>query len=216
VLAFVLFSPARSYSQSEGALSNEDGVASELLSLGKKGEAIARARGQVLRILQQDNSCTAWFQEVDPDASEVFRSLHFEVEENGTSIVYGLRDQDHGLRFKHPWGARTIQYAGRNATIILNSNGAFFRRSSPILKPDLWGRTARPAGNLTLVISSYPGNTAKAQIAILLHELGHIIGRLPEDDDSWDGRSSQNTAEVVRHCKAETKAAAHNNLRASN
>ncbi len=60
-----------------------------------------------------------------------------------------------------------------------------------------------------LTISSYNGNTPEVQITILLHELGHIIGRLPEDDDSRDGRSIRNTSEVSRHCKSETRAAAH-------
>jgi hypothetical protein len=73
----------------------------------------------------------------------------------------------------------------------------------------------RPAGNRLLVISSYAGNTPEAQITILLHELGHIIGRLPEDDDSWDGRSIRNISEVSRHCKTETRAAAHNSPRGS-
>jgi predicted Zn-dependent protease len=72
-----------------------------------------------------------------------------------------------------------------------------------------------PRGNLTLTISTYNGDTPEAQITILLHELGHIIGRLPEDDESWDGRSLRNTAEVSRHCKIETRAAAHNGSRGS-
>jgi hypothetical protein len=44
----------------------------------------------------------------------------------------------------------------------------------------------------------------------------YLIGRLPEDDDSWDGRSTRNTSEVSRHCKAETIAAAHNTSRGVN
>src|SRR5712671_4800530 len=78
------------------------------------------------------------------------------------------------------------------------------------------GRTfAWPAGNRMLTISSYNGDTPEAQITILLHELGHIIGRLPEDHDSWDGRSLRNTSEVSRHCKSETRAAAHYRPRGS-
>ena len=73
----------------------------------------------------------------------------------------------------------------------------------------------QPGGNRLLVVSSYAGNTPEAQITILLHELGHIIGRLPADDDSWDGRSLRNTSEVSRHCKSETRAAAHNSPRGS-
>jgi predicted Zn-dependent protease len=62
----------------------------------------------------------------------------------------------------------------------------------------------------TMTVSRYNGDTREAQITILLHELGHIVGLLPEDDDSWNTRSMRNTAEVSRHCKAETIAAAQN------
>jgi hypothetical protein len=77
------------------------------------------------------------------------------------------------------------------------------------------GMFAWPAGNFMLTISSYNGDTPEAQITILLHELGYIIGRLPEDEDSWDGRSIRNTSEVSRHCKTETRAAANNSSRGS-
>jgi hypothetical protein len=72
--------------------------------LGKQGDTVARARQQVLEILQQGNACTAWFQGADPDPAEVLRSLHFALEMRGTSYVYGIRDSHGGHFFKHPWG----------------------------------------------------------------------------------------------------------------
>jgi hypothetical protein len=54
------------------------------------------------------------------------------------------------------------------------------------------------SGNRMLTVSTYNGDTPEAQITILLHELGHIIGRLPEDDDSWDGRSARITYAIFR------------------
>ncbi len=168
----------------------------------------------LLEILQYGNGCAVWFQEADPDATEVFRSLHFKLEMRGTSYVYGMTDK-RGQLFKHPWAARSIEKAGRDATIQLNANGPFFNQTSHIMQLDPGGMFMRPSGNLTLTISSYNGDTPEAQITILLHELGHIIGRLPEDDDSWDGRSSRNTSEVLRHCKTETRAAAHHSPRGS-
>jgi hypothetical protein len=187
-----------------------------LSALGKHGDTIARARGQVLEILQQGNACTAWFQEADPEPAEVFRSLHFELDMRGPSYVYGMRDSEGGQLFKHPWAARSIENGGRDSTILLNANGPFFNRTSFVVQLDPRGMLARSDSNRQLAVSSYAGNTPEAQITILLHELGHIIGRLPEDDDSWDGRSSRNTSEVSRHCKAETRVAAHNSSRGSN
>jgi hypothetical protein len=208
VLSCVLFAPSRSHSE---RTPNQDGehVALELSALGKQGDTIARARGQALEILQYGNACPAWFQEADPDATEVFRSLHFAMEMRGPSFVYGIRDGHGGQSFKHPWAARSTQYGGSNSTIVLNTNGPFFTRTAIVMQLDSKGWPARPDGMRLLTVSSYQGNTPEAQITILLHELGHVIGRLPEDADSWDGQSSRNTSELLRHCKTEIHAAAH-------
>jgi len=208
VLSCVVFAPTQSYS--ECTAKQEECVALELSALGKPGDTIARAREQVIDILQHGNACSAWFQEADPDATEVFRSLHFAMEMKGPAYVYGIRDNERGQLLKHPWAARTIENGGLNSTILLNANGPFFNRTSEIMQLDPRGMLLQPGGNRLLVVSSYAGNTPEAQITILLHELGHIIGRLPADDNSWDGRSFRNTSEVSRHCKSETRAAAHN------
>jgi hypothetical protein len=213
VFACVLLAPSRSYS--ERTPNYDDRIELELSSLGKQGDTIARARGQVIDILQNGNACTAWFQEADPNPAEVFRSLHFELEMKGSSYVYGMRDNERGKFLKHPWGARSIENSGRNSTILLNAGGPFFNRSSVVMQVNPRGLLPQPNGIRLLTVGSYEGNTPEAQITILLHELGHIIGRLPEDDDSLDGRSSQNTTEVLRHCKIETRAAARNSPRGS-
>src|SRR5258708_19672429 len=108
-------------------------------------------------------------------------------------------------------GGRSIEKGGRDSTIQLNANGPFFNHTSRIMQLDPGGMFMRPSGNLMLTISSYNGDTPEAQITILLHELGHIIGRLPEDDDSWDVRSSPNTSHALPHCNTEIPAAPHNN-----
>jgi hypothetical protein len=210
-LACALFASSPPFAMS--ASKYDDRVVLELSALGKQGDTIARAREQVLEILQQGNACTAWFQDADPDPAEVVRSLHFALEMRGPSYVYGIRDNHGAQFFKHPWAARSIENGGRDSTIQLNANGPFFNRSSVVMQLDPRGMPARPDGNRLLTISSYQGNTPEAQITILLHELGHIVGRLPEDGDSFDGRSSRNTSEVLRHCKAETRAAARNSRR---
>jgi hypothetical protein len=210
-LACTLFASSPSYSVT--ASKYDDRAVLELSALGKQGDTIARAREQVLEILQQGNACTAWFQGADPDPAEVVRSLHFALEMKGPSYVYGIRDSHGWQVFKHPWAARSIENGGRDSTILLNANGPFFNRTSVVMQLDPRGMPPRSDGNRLLRVSSYEGNTPEAQITILLHELGHIIGRLPEDADSLDGRSSRNTSEVLRHCKTETRAAGHNSER---
>jgi hypothetical protein len=72
-LACVLSGPSLSFAESR---TNHEGLVSlEFSALGKRGEAIVRARKQVLEILQLGNACSAWFQEVAPDPAGVFRSL---------------------------------------------------------------------------------------------------------------------------------------------
>jgi hypothetical protein len=100
VLSCVVFAPTQSYS--ECMAKQEDCVALELSALGQRGDTIERAREQVIDILQPGNSCSTWFQETDPDATELFRSLHFELEVGGTSYVYSVRDSARGQLFKHP------------------------------------------------------------------------------------------------------------------
>jgi len=205
-LAGTLFAPSPSYSESVSMI--DDRFMLELSALGKQGDTIARAREQVLEILQQGNACTAWFQGADPDPAEVVRSLHFALEMRGPWYVFGIRDSRGGQFFKHPWAARSIENGGQGSTILLNANGPFFNRTSFVMQ-----MPTGHDGDRLLTVSSYQGNTPEAQITILLHELGHIIGRLPEDDDSLDGRSSRNTSEVVRHCRTEIRATAHNSPR---
>jgi hypothetical protein len=186
-----------------------DDVSTELTALGERGAVITRVREQTFGILDSENSCSAWFREVAPDTAEVFESLHYEIEKDGPSYVQHMRNTDGTNLFKHPWTARTTENSGRDSTIALNPSGAFFRPNLPLVNIDrLGGHEWMTEDVHRLAIASYSGNTARAQITTLLHELGHVVGRLPEDDDSWNGRSTRNTAEVLRHCKHEIHAAA--------
>jgi len=198
--------PQAAYSRTSAT--GDDRIPLELAAMDKRGGVIARAREQTLAMLQSENACTAWFREADSDPAEVFRSLHYEIEEDGPAYVFHTKADGVGDVFKHPWAARSTESEGRNATVELNTNGAFFRSASPIREQEWRGIAPRLGGYHTLLVGPFSGKTAKAQITTLLHELGHIIGRIPEDDDSWDGRSSRNTAEVLRHCKRQIRTAA--------
>jgi len=55
-------------------------------------------------------------------------------------------------------------------------------------------------------VGSYEGSTLRAQVATLLHELGHVTGSLPDDSDELSGESGRNTDRVLRVCRAEIKA----------
>jgi hypothetical protein len=210
----IVFVPRAAYSQNLSK--DDDRIQSELAAMGKRGDTIKRGREQTLAILQTENGCSAWFRESDPDAAVVFGSLHYEIEEDKPSYVFRMPDGTGRHLFKQPWGARSTENGGRNSTVELNSDGPFFNSMSSVIELDSRGIRVRFGGLHTLAIASFGGNTAGAQTTILLHELGHIIGRLPEDDDSWDGRSSQNTKEVLRHCEQAIRAVAHGAPRGGN
>jgi len=178
-------------------------IQKELRALGKQGETISRARDQVLKILQAENGCSEWFREADPDPASTFRSVNFVLEENGPSYIFAVKEIGQAEIFKHPHVASSWENAGRNATIRLNANGAFFKRTSAVLKQDRKAGPLQPGGLHMLRVATFEGNSMPAQITALLHEFGHIIGRLDEDDDSWNGQSARNTEEVLRHCRSE-------------
>ena len=206
-VAIVSIAMAPQSARSERAIT--DDVSAELTALGERGEVISRVREQTFGVLDTENSCSAWFREVARDAAEVFQSLHYEIEKDGPGYVEHMRNTDGTNLFKHPWTARTTENSGHDSTIALNPSGAFFRTTLPLVDVDFRGdRECKAGGVHRLVIASYSGHSARAQITILLHELGHVVGRLPEDDDSWNGRSTRNTEEVLRHCKHEITAAA--------
>ena len=191
--------------------SNDARFTIEMLPLGPRGAVIARARERSMVILHSQNACSAWFQEANPQALEVLRSLHYELDDNGTSVIDSVRDDFGAKVFKHPWGARANENAGTNSMIRINSNGPFFIRQSRVANSI--GAPSLASDWHMLTIGPYVGDTPKTRITMMLHELAHIIGRIPEDDDSWNGRSSQNTAEILRHCKKEidfvTRKASH-------
>jgi hypothetical protein len=62
--------------------------------------------------------------------------------------------------------------------------------------PDFRGQCASRIG-------PYQGDTLQAQVVTLLHELGHALDMLPVDENDVEGRSAQNTEEVLRYCRAE-------------
>lgn len=187
---------------------DDERIEARLHAMGKRGATIAEVRHQVLEILQSRNACSAWYQEVDADPAGTFRSLEFLLDENGPLYIQSMKDSEVGRRLKHPYVARAYENSGRNATIQLNVNGAFFNGATEVVEPYPGGGPLLRRGLHALSVASYSGNTSAAQVTAMLHELGHIVGRIPEDNDSWDGLSSRNTVEVLRYCRPEIDAVA--------
>ena len=199
-----------SFAQNYGFVTN-DPVRAQLLTMGKPGLTVAQARDHVIEILQYKNSCSAWFQEVDPNPAATFASLKFVIETNGPQEVLSWRSHPGEMLFKHPYSARAPEDGGGNSTVVLNGKGAFFAHSAVVLQRDNRG-SLRPSGSRYLLIGPYTGGTLAAQITVLLHELGHVVGRLPDDSDELSGQSNRNTAEVLGFCRKQINAAVRSPL----
>ena len=172
---------------------------------GEREAHLQSARELTLDILQNGSGCSAWFQETDPTSAEIFESLHFDIVEEPVKYVAMVRDAQGEWKYKQPWAARTYQSTGRDSTVKLNPSGAFFLAALPVRKMER-GSVVSYLGFRPLTVGAYRGDTLGAQITTLLHELAHVTGRIPEDTDTLDGKSGKNTAEVLRHCKAEIQA----------
>jgi len=178
----------------------------ELKDIGEEGTTIARVRQATLEILESENNCSAWFRYFDPDVSATFRSLNFSVDEDGPDRVIKERN-DRGAWIEHgPYIARTRQNAGPGATVIINANGAFFRRKDEIYRVNWLGAAEWQTGTWRyLRVGPYDGGTLQAQVIAALHELAHVINAIPWDDSTRVGfyRSQENTELVLRYCRSE-------------
>lgn len=181
-----------------------------LSSLGPPGALIEQARLRAAQILNSENACSAWLREADPNASAIFESLEFALRD-GPRYVQAYRSDTGEMLLRHPYSAFTEEGAGRGATVVLNLNGPFFVRATDIFETQISGWPAHFAGHRALTVGTFGGATLPAQITTLLHELAHVIGRIPDDSDDSKFQSSENTERVLYFCRAAIKA----NLRRS-
>src|SRR5215472_9528761 len=134
-----------SFAQDSTFVTN-DPIRAQLLAMGKPGLTVALARDHVLEILQSKNSCSAWFQEANPNAAATFASLKFIIEADGPREVVVLRSHSGEMLFQHPYSARALENAGGNSIVVPNAKGAFFVRSTALLRQDNPGGSFRPSG----------------------------------------------------------------------
>ena len=118
-------------------------------------------------------------------------------------MVHVSKDTGSEYTYRDPYVATVGQDTGAYATITLNVDGAFFQPQAPMLLVSKEGGPGRHSGPRLINIGPYPGDSLNAQTLALLHEFGHVIDLLPLDFENADGKSVQNTAEVLRYCRAE-------------
>jgi len=164
----------------------------------------------VLQILGSPNACSAWFRETDPNVVAVLQSLEYTLHD-GPKYVRAYRSDSGEIFFRHPYSALAAEGAGRGATIVLNRNGPFFVGAADVLLTQSRQSPAHFGGRRSLTVGNFAGATQAAQITTLLHELAHVIGRIPEDSDDSTFQSPENTERVLHYCRAAIKA----NLRLS-
>ena len=176
-----------------------------LCSLGAPCLVIEQARMHALQILSSQNGCSVWFREADPDVIAVLESLEYALH-NGPKYVQAYRSDSGEMLFRHPYSAVANEGAGRGATIVLNRNGPFFVGAADIFLAQSRASPAHFAGRRSLSVGSFAGATLPAQITTLLHELAHIVGRIPNDSDDSTFQSPENTERVLNYCRGAIKA----------
>ena len=174
-----------------------------LEAMGKDGQKILRAREKVLEILGTENACSAWFRGKDSNPAATFRTLRYELDLHGEEYILESRDAGPLDLFRNPYVAKVIQGDGAYGTITINPKGGFFAVMARVFEVRREGGPASMRATRLLHVGPYDGDTLPAQIVTLLHEFGHVLDILPTDHDNVEGRSVQNTQEVLRHCSAE-------------
>ncbi len=173
--------------------------------MGKQGQKILLARQRVLGILQTENACTEWYRSKDPDPAATFRTLTFSLDHQGEAYVRKTYEPGEMDLIRSPYVASVVQGGGPYATVTINVNGGFFYATATVLKSRKDGGPLYFQGARVLRVGPYSGGTLNAQVVALLHEFGHVIDLLPRDWDDYEGKSQQNTAEVLRFCRAEVE-----------
>jgi hypothetical protein len=183
-----------------------DPVPGELAAFGKAGLKIAQAREGVVDILRSENACSEWFESRDATPAATFQSLRFSLDRRGPQDVFELKQSQFRILFRQPYVARATQDGGGYTTVTINAYGAFFRSRGNVHKETQEGGPQQMDGTRLLNVGSYSGDTLPAQMATLLHEFGHIVDLLPEETDDLEGKSVENTNEVLSHCRTEIEA----------
>lgn len=182
-----------------------DPVKEYLESMGKPGQKILSAREKILEILQTENTCSAWFRKKDSNPADTFRTLNYAVDRKGEEFILESKDRGNMIIFRNPYVAKVFQGDGRHATITINTKGAFFSSAANVLEVWEQGGPGTNRGLRATGVGPYAGDTMHAQVLVLLHELGHVLDILPSDENNVDGKSVQNTREVLRFCRAEVE-----------
>jgi hypothetical protein len=173
--------------------------------VGRPGHEILQARDKVLEILQTDNACSQWYRSKDADPAATFRTLSFELDHKGMDHVVETWEPEGLIIFRNPYVASVTQGGGSYSMVTINRNGAFFVAMAKVADQPREGGPMSFRGVRYLKVGPYGGNTLQAQVVTLLHEFGHLLELLPSDKDDYDGKSVQNTMEVLRYCRAQVE-----------
>src|SRR5262249_31405321 len=139
----------------------------------------------------------------DANPAATFRTLSFVLDPRGDEFVREMKDAGPLNIFTSPYVARVMQGDGDHGTITLNPKGAFFSVAARVLEVTREGGPLTVRGTRLLHVGPYDGDSLPAQVTTLLHEFGHVLDLLPVDEHNVDGKSVQNTIEVLHYCRAE-------------
>ena len=173
-------------------------------------EAIKKAKEAVVAILSGNNDCADFFNSAEQieDTNALYGGYPIESASNLIDSVrftgvefpgrpYAIQQRGGRIDFPDTASANGTAGFGSNASVFLNTNGAFFNETTEL-------RTA--AGNMPLGDRAFPaigglfsGGSLGARITIVLHEFAHTLGLIPPDTGGDD--SAANTKTILEKCK---------------
>ena len=145
-------------------------------------------------ILREDNVCSRFYG--GPQAAEVLNKLTRQLKPRyfDRSVALRMTGQTSvGMNYRSALAYRLFEKAE------INLNGPFYQTHVLLNETN------------AMTIGNFQGNTREARVAILLHELGHMIKRSDNDwvlpDDGNDpGLSARNTLRVIAVCRDQIRA----------
>lgn len=159
-----------------------------------RDKVLGSAYYDTLSILSTSNACSDFFGG-SAASVDVFNKFIGRVRKDYFSASIGMRMTG---TTTNVFNATTNSQYRLFGTVLLNTNGAFYRRKASNVDPDLPG------------VGSFKPNTKEVRVLILLHELGHVIrgqdgNWLLPDDGQDEDLSRRNSRKIEEVCGDEIK-----------
>ncbi|MDQ3816484.1 MAG: hypothetical protein M3362_02185 [Acidobacteriota bacterium] len=182
--------PERSTAESTDAAVPDPLTLFEPDQLSIKDQQFVTAYRDGFTILSKDNSCSRFYGGTSLDTLKVFNQMLTRFSKNYTDSKTGIEMSGGYSFYMNSENGFSYRLFAKG---LINERGPFYKRKRFDSEATVFG------------VGSFPPNTRKARVLMLLHELAHLIkgadGRWLIPDDGLDlYRSERNTELIEKRC----------------